>query len=112
MTDRRGLYAALRSTGLPVALNAWRPGAAPELPYVVYRAVDFARLGADNRTAWHATTYDVELYTPIYERDFEAEAAIQAALDGAGAAWSKSFPGDIEEERMTETVWTVAVVGD
>ena len=112
LTDRAGLKAALDSTGLPVALGSWRPGGAPDPPYLVYRAADSAVKRADGRP-WRVTTlYDVELYCELHARDAALEGAVEAALDGAGIPWSKSFPGDIEDQRMTETCWTVQVLGD
>ena len=112
MTDRSGLKAALDSTGLPVALNAWRPGGAPDPPYLVYRPSDSSIKRADGRPWLVSTLYDVELYFDLHARDAGTEAAVEAALDAAGIPWSKSFPGDIEEQSMTETCWTTQVLGD
>lgn len=109
---RADLKAALDSTGLPVALGAWRPGGAPDLPYLVYRAVDAGTIYADDEPLVTWTLYDVELYAPAHARDLEAEAAVEAALRAAGLLYEKSFPGDIEDQSMTETCWTTQVAGD
>lgn len=112
MTDRIGLVAALDSTGLPVAAGAWRVGGAPDPPYLVYRPADSAVRRADG-WPYHVTTlYDVEIYFDLHARDAALEERVEAALDAAGVPWSKSFPGDIEDQRLTETCWTAQVLGD
>lgn len=112
LTDRSGLVAALDSTGLPAVSGSWRVGGAPEPPYLVYRPADAAVSYADNRPALVTTLYDVELYFDLGSRDALVEEKVEAALDAAGIPWSKSFPGDVEDQRLTETCWTVQVSGD
>lgn len=57
------LFAALKSTGLPVTYNHWGDDDVPTLPYLAYRRSDSDDLMADNHNFKAVTGFDVELYT-------------------------------------------------
>lgn len=73
------LYAALKSTGLPVTYNHWSSaGDVPALPYLAYRRSESDDVMADNHNFRAVTGYDIELYTE--KIDLATEAKIETML--------------------------------
>lgn len=97
----------LQETGMPVAYYAWREGAVPALPYIVYYYPSTDNFGADNRVHKIIQRLNVELYTE--DKDFSTEATVESVLSSHGIFWNKSETY-IESERMFEVLYEMEVM--
>ena len=88
-----GLIDAL---GIPCTQLAWKGRKAPPPPYVVLVPHASRHAYADGRVYSKARRYDFELYAR--ERDVPLEQRIEAALDGAGIAYSSDVVTDGENK--------------
>lgn len=73
--------------GIPVTHMQWWPKKAPKLPYAVLVPHKSRNRYGDNVVLEERIRYDLELYAS--ERDVPLEKRVQAALNGAGIAWSR-----------------------
>lgn len=100
------LYTLLKKTNLPVVYNAWDEGAAPNLPYIVYRQTGSNNFGADNRVYYSAMPVDVELYTK--NKSPATEALVETELNGASIFWEKSETY-LDTEKCFEIIYEIEV---
>lgn len=100
------LKAILDSTELPVAYNAWQVGAAPALPFIVYRQMGSNNFAADNIVYSGTKEIDVELYTK--EKSPDTEAAVEDVLNGASIYWEKTETY-LDDEKCFEVTYEIEV---
>ena len=99
----------LAGIGLPTAYDQFRKEEAPGAPpFICFLYPDSADFIADDTNYQRITVLSVELYTDA--PDFDLEAAVEAALNGAGLVYSRSGPVYIESERMYQTTYDTSVV--
>ena len=98
---------ALEAAGLPVTYYSWPETQAPDLPYLVWYLPGSDNMAADNRVYQKIDQLNVELYTAT--KDFETEAAVEAALDAAGLVWEKTETY-IDSEHMFEVLYEMEVL--
>lgn len=101
------LCAALDSSGLQWANGQWWPEEPPALPYALLVPDGSAAFYADGRTYSASEAYRIEIYS--HGRSYEAEAAVEAALDGAGIAWSLSPGVPVDQTDVTMASLRVSV---
>lgn len=107
LTELHTLLAAVPGLGpKKVAHRAFPEGLAPELPYVTYLEQRTDPFHADNRIYYAEEIVDIELYS--VERDSVIEAAVEDALSGTEAAWSKDTEY-LDSEKCYETIYTVSI---
>lgn len=80
--------AILESTKLPVAYNAFRIGAVPALPYIVYSFPNSDNFGADNCV--YQRYENVRVWLCTSEKDFTTEKLLESALDANTLFWDKT----------------------
>ena len=106
---RAEIATMIAGIGLPYAYDHFTkdeaPGGPPFICFLYPNAADFF---ADDGNYQPITYLTLELYTDA--PDFEKEAAVEAALTGAGLTWAKNGPAYIELERMYQTTWEVMVL--
>lgn len=108
---RGQINAMLKAVGLPVAYDHFdtndddRPSGPPFICFLYPNRDDFA---ADNRNYVRITALRVELYTDA--PSFDLEDSLEAALDAAELAYSKSGPDYIDDERMYITTYETEVI--
>ncbi len=94
MTDPNSpsfVMSVLRETGLPAAYRQWAPAKPPPLPYVLFFRAARQDVCADNRNYLKKAHWCAELYSD--SADFESMAAVEAALEAHGIAYSASEGG-------------------
>ncbi|WP_296012708.1 hypothetical protein [uncultured Adlercreutzia sp.] len=89
-TDSRPVLAVLAETGLPCAYRQWHPAAAPPLPYLVVVRASREDVMADDSNYLKLARWRAELYSE--GADLESMAAVEAALESHGIAYS-AFEG-------------------
>ena len=92
--------------GLPSAYYSWPEKMVPPLPYVLFYYPGTENFGADNSVYKVIQNLNVELYTK--EKDFNTEAAVEAALEAAGLFWNKS-ESYLTSEHMYEVLYEMEV---
>lgn len=98
---------AIKSTGTPVVAVRWPKGTAQTPPYVCWLLDSTSNAFGDNKVLTVIGRYDFELYTD--QRDLTLERSIEAALDAAGIAWSKSG-AYVETEDLVETIYSTELI--
>ena len=91
-----------------IVYNAWPVGEAPPLPYVCYYSTGSDNFAADNVVYDSNRPVRIELYTR--SKDLTTEAAIEAALTGAGIYWSRD-ESYIDDEKVFMTIYEVTING-
>lgn len=92
----------LAEAGLPVTYYQWPEEGVPELPYLVWYLPSSDNFAADNKVYQRIERLNVELYAR--ERDFDAEADLEAVLDEYELVWDKTS-AFIETEEMYQTLY-------
>lgn len=91
-----------------IVYNAWPVGEAPPLPYVCYYSTGSDNFAADNVVYDSNRPVRIELYTR--SKDLTTEAAIEAALTGAGIYWTRD-ESYIDDEKVFLTIYEVTING-
>lgn len=91
-----------------IVYNAWPVGEAPPLPYVCYYSTGSDNFAADNVVYDSNRPVRIELYTR--SKDLTTEAAIEAALTGAGIYWTRD-ESYIDDEKVFMTIYEVTING-
>lgn len=91
-----------------VIYNAWPVGEAPPLPYVCYYSIGSDNFAADNIVYDSQRPVRIELYAR--SKDLATEAAIEAALTGAGIYWTRD-ESYIADEKVYLTIYEVTING-
>lgn len=91
-----------------IVYNAWPVGEAPPLPYVCYYGTGSDNFAADNVVYDSNRLVRIELYTR--SKDLATEAAVEAALKGAGIYWSRD-ESYIADEKVFLTSYEVTING-
>lgn len=94
MRDVSEVTALLDELGIPVTQMQWFPHKAPPLPYCVLVPHETRNVMADGTVWAKSVVYDLELYAP--ERDVPLEQRLEAALEGAEIAWTRTHFADPE----------------
>lgn len=89
-----------------IVYNAWPVGEAPPLPYVCYYSTGSDNFAADNVVYDSNRPVRIELYTR--SKDLATEAAVEAALTGAGIYWSRD-ESYIDDEKVYLTIYEVTI---
>lgn len=96
----------IEEIGLPCAYNAFK-STLEGPPFVCWLVGDSSDFSADNENYIKIERLHIELYTD--ERDFSAEADVEAVLRSRGIVWVSS--GEyIDDERMYQRVWETDVI--
>lgn len=91
-----------------IVYNAWPVGEAPPLPYVCYYSTGSDNFAADNVVYDSNRPVRIELYTR--SKDLTTEAAVEAALTGAGIYWTRD-ESYIDDEKVFMTIYEVTING-
>lgn len=91
-----------------VVYSAWPVGEAPPLPYVCYYSTGSDNFAADNIVYDSSRPVRIELYAR--SKDLATEAAIEAALTGAGIYWTRD-ESYIADEKVYLTIYEVTING-
>ena len=91
-----------------IVYNAWPVGEAPPLPYVCYYSTGSDNFAADNVVYDSNRPVRIELYTR--SKDLTTEAAVEAALTGAGIYWTRD-ESYIDDEKVFLTIYEVTING-
>lgn len=97
------LLEALKRTGLPVAYYRFKTAQKP--PFIVYMGNGQNTFSADNTFYWSENEYQIEYY--FTEKNEDDEAAIEAALLGAGYQYIKSEDVYIQSEDVFVIYYTI-----
>lgn len=106
---RNEIAAMVAASGIPCAYYQFEDGAGQECPFAVFYYPSRNDFCADDSGYARITRIVVELYTD--EKDFAAEAAMEAALDACGMVYGKEETY-IGSERMYEVIYTMEVLID
>ena len=98
---------AVKSTGTPVVAVRWPKGTSQATPYVCWVLDSTRNAYGDDSVRLVVGGYDFELYCD--QRDLALERSIEAALDTAGIAWSKSG-AYVESEDLVETIYSMDLI--
>ena len=99
----------IAGVGLPNAYDHFKKEESPGgPPFICFLYTDDNDFKADDTNYQRITGLTVELYTD--EPDFTKEAAVEAALTGAGLVYARSGPEYIQSERMYQTTYETSVV--
>lgn len=101
---RSDVAAVCRATGLPFAYRVF-PDGYGEIPYphLRYQRSGADYLHADDRAYAKADEWSILLVSET--KDDAAEAAVEAAMDAAGIAYSAPYEDYIDEERLWQVTW-------
>ena len=106
---RDDIATMIAGVGLPFACDHFTKDDAPAgPPFICFLYTDSDDFLADDSNFQRITGLAVELYTAA--PDFDKEAAVEAALTGAGLVYSRGGPEYIEAERMYQTTWETSVL--
>ena len=106
---RADVATMLSGIGLPYAYDHFTEADAPgNPPFICFIYGDSDDAIADDSNYQAIVGLTVELY--VDAPDFAKEAAVEAALSGAGLVYAKSGPAYIESERMYQTNYTTSVL--
>ena len=93
--------------GLPWAYYEFEEGTAEAPPFICYFFPERDDFYADNQNYSHIETLRVELYTA--EKDFDTEATVEAALQGAGMTYTAD-EDRIDDEQLYMKAYEMEVV--
>lgn len=99
----------MAATSMSSTYYEWPIGNVPALPYLVWYLPGSENFTADDKVYQKIDTLNIELYTE--NKDFTAEATVEAVLDANYMAWDKA-EAYIESERMYQVLYTMEVVID
>lgn len=99
------LYLILNAV-YPTAYWSFPENEAPPMPYLVYFEDGSDNFAADNVVYHHMKTISVELLTRT--KDPDAEAAVEAALNGAEIFWQKTET-HLDDEDAFEVIYSLEV---
>ena len=106
---RAEIATMIAGVGLPNAYDHFKKEESPGgPPFICFMYTDDDDFVADDINYQRITGLTVELYTD--DPDFTQEAAVEAALNGAGLVYAKSGPEYIQSERMYMTTYETSVV--
>ena len=106
---RAEIATMIAGVGLPFAYDHFKKEEAPAgPPFICFLYPENGDFIADDINYQRITGLTVELYTD--DPDFTKEAAVEAALNGAGLVYAKSGPEYIQSERMYMTTYETSVV--
>lgn len=97
----------IAGTEIPFAYDHFDEGASSPPPFICFYYDGSLDLSADNTNYQQIRPLTLELYTD--NKDFPAEAKVEAALNGAGLVYSRSETF-IESERLYEVIYQTSVV--
>lgn len=95
------------SIGYPSAYYEFNDETEKAPPFIAFWYEDHNYLYADDSNYAEVTTLNIEFYDN--NKNFEAEQAIEDALDAAGLTWAKAETW-IDTERMYEVVYSADIV--
>lgn len=104
---RAELIQILDQIGLPYAYYSFPEEAVPAPPYFIYYFAGTDNFGADNMVYANIYNLTIELFTQ--NKDFNSEAAIEAALNSGKLFWNKTELY-IEAENSYETLYEMEVL--
>ncbi len=104
MTEQ-AIYELMESAGYPMAYHHFDEE--PEPPYVVCQYPGSHNMSADNRVYQRFQKLQVKLYTS--QKDWEAEAKVEAMLEEAGFCWQKAETW-IETKNLYEIMYEMEVM--
>ena len=105
MVDLADLYAALRTTGYPVANIKFSVAVAP--PFIILASPGTENIIADNTVYQKIETLDIELYTD--KRDLIAEEKVEEVLKNLELPWDRNA-FYIGEEKLLNTIYEVTLL--
>ncbi|MBR3237428.1 MAG: hypothetical protein IKF99_03225 [Oscillospiraceae bacterium] len=97
----------IASAGFPTAYYQFPDGTGQAPPFICFFYPESRDMYADDSNYQKVEHLVVELYTD--NKDFAAEAAVEAALRGAGMTWTRSEAW-LDSERMQEVIYETDVV--
>lgn len=97
----------IESIGLPFAYYQFDEGTGQQPPFICFFYPQDNDVLADNTNYVKVSRLVIELYTD--NKDFALEAAVEAALAGAGLVYSRSEE-KLDDERMFEVIYTTEVI--
>lgn len=100
--DEAGLFALLKTTGLPVAYHHFTSPPSP--PYIVYLFSHTENFGADNKVYAAEKNYQVELYSKT--KDLASEKLIEDLFDANEIYWEKTETY-IESEGLYQVLYEI-----
>lgn len=106
---QQDLYTLLSSTGISTCYRSWKASGVteiPALPWICYLFTGSENEAADNKVHQKVNNYQIELYSN--EKDFDSEASIENALDGASIFYDKSETY-IDTESLFEVIYSIAI---
>lgn len=106
---RNEIATMVASSGIPCAYYQFEEGSGQECPFAVFYYPSRDDFRADDANYVRITDLVVELYTD--DKDFDAEDAMEAALDASGMVYKKEETY-IGSERMYEVIYTMEVLID
>ena len=93
--------------GIAYAYYQFPNDTAQEPPFICFFYPERNDFFADDRNYVKVSEVDIELYTN--EKDFDAEARVEAALESAGLTYGKEETY-IDSERLYEVIYTCEVI--
>ena len=97
----------IASAGFPTAYYQFPDGTEQAPPFICFFYPESRDMYADDSNYQKIEHLAIELYTD--NKDFAAEAAVEAALRGAGMTWTRSEAW-LDSERMQEVIYETDVV--
>lgn len=101
------IAALVESLGYPFAYYQFPDDTEQAPPFVTFFFEYYNYLYADDTNYSETDTLTIEFYTD--NKDFKAEADIEAKLTAAGLTWAKSEER-LNSERMYETIYSADIV--
>lgn len=97
----------IKGIGFPTAYYQFTKKTAQPPPFICFIFPERNDFFADDRNYVKVPEVDIELYTN--EKDFDAEARVEAALESAGLTYGKEETY-IDSERLYEVIYTCEVI--
>lgn len=97
----------IESIGLPFAYYQFDEDTGQQPPFICFFYPEDNDVLADNTNYVKVNRLVIELYTD--NKDFALEAAVEAALTGAGLVYSRSEE-KLDDEKMYEVIYTTEVI--
>lgn len=101
---RNEIAAVLASTGLPVVYYKWPDGSEPSFPCIRYVSEGSDDLMADDSNYLKVDRWSATLVSEW--KDDASEELVEAALSGAGIAYSKGADYYADSERLNHVEYT------